>query len=221
MHVQLMYYSQCGEDQFLNENIFKNKRNGVFLEMGALDGVLYSNTKFFEDSLDWTGILVEPNPVQFELLEENRPKCKCYKNIVSDIEEEIDFRYFLYGHAAVSGVKDSIAESHKRAWFDNPELSSLPQTIKKMKPRTLTDIIKDSGVSHINFFSLDVEGHELNVLKSYDFSVAIDIILIETMAEKVKENYECAEILIRKGYRKVGNVGCNDVYRHRHVNDIR
>jgi FkbM family methyltransferase len=185
--------------------------------MGALDGVLYSNTKFFEDSLGWTGILVEPNPVQFEILKENRPKCKLYNNVVSDIEEEIYFRYFLYGHAAVSGVQDSIAESHKRAWFDNPELSSLSQTVKKMKPKTLTDIVKDSGVSHINFFSLDVEGHELNVLKSYDFSVPIDVILIETISEKVKENYECAEILIRKGYRRLGTIGGNDVYKHKHV----
>jgi FkbM family methyltransferase len=210
-------YSQCGEDQILNDNIFKNKRNGIFLEMGALDGVLYSNTKFFEDSLGWTGILIEPNPVQFELLKKNRPNCKLYNNLVSDIDDELDFRYFLDGHAAVSGVKDSLAESHKKAWFDNPEFGCLPQAIQKMKPRTLTDIIKDSGVSHIDFFSLDVEGHELNVLKSYDFSVPIDIILIETIDEKKTENYQCAEILIRKGFRKIGNIGCNDVYRHRHV----
>ena len=44
-----MYYSQCQEDIYLNENIFKNKKNGVYIELGALDGILYSNTKFFED----------------------------------------------------------------------------------------------------------------------------------------------------------------------------
>jgi hypothetical protein len=47
-----MYYSQCQEDCFLNENIFKNKSQGVYIELGALDGVRYSNTKFFEDSLN-------------------------------------------------------------------------------------------------------------------------------------------------------------------------
>ena len=46
-----MCYSQCNEDIFLNHNFFKNKRNGVYIELGALDGVLYSNTKFFEDTL--------------------------------------------------------------------------------------------------------------------------------------------------------------------------
>jgi hypothetical protein len=35
-----MYYSQCQEDIFLNQYIFKNKQNGVYIELGALDGVL-------------------------------------------------------------------------------------------------------------------------------------------------------------------------------------
>ena len=68
-----MYYSQVQEDIFLNENIFKNKKNGVYIELGALDGVLYSNTKFFEDSLNWKGILIEPHPEKFKLLQQNRP----------------------------------------------------------------------------------------------------------------------------------------------------
>jgi hypothetical protein len=53
-----MYYSQCEEDIFLNKNYFKNKKNGTYIELGALDGVLFSNTKFFEDTLNWTGILI-------------------------------------------------------------------------------------------------------------------------------------------------------------------
>jgi len=44
-----MYYSQCEEDLFLNNTFFKNKTKGIYIELGALDGVLYSNTKFFED----------------------------------------------------------------------------------------------------------------------------------------------------------------------------
>ena len=67
--IKIMYYSQCQEDIFLNENIFKNKKNGVYIELGALDGVLYSNTKFYEDSINWKGILIEPHPEKFKLLQ--------------------------------------------------------------------------------------------------------------------------------------------------------
>jgi hypothetical protein len=61
-----MYYSQAGEDEFLNSNYFKNKRDGIYIELGALDGTLYSNTKFFEDQLGWKGILIEPHPYKFQ-----------------------------------------------------------------------------------------------------------------------------------------------------------
>ena len=47
--------------------------NGIFVEMGALDGVLFSNTKFFEDARNWRGLLIEPNSVEFEKLSVNRP----------------------------------------------------------------------------------------------------------------------------------------------------
>ncbi len=60
-----MYFSQSGEDEFLNNNYFLNKKDGIYIELGALDGVLYSNTKFFEDNLNWKGILIEPHPYKF------------------------------------------------------------------------------------------------------------------------------------------------------------
>ena len=43
-----MFYSQAEEDEFLNTNFFKNKKNGIYIELGALDGILYSNTKFLK-----------------------------------------------------------------------------------------------------------------------------------------------------------------------------
>ena len=46
-----MYYSQSREDEILNDNYFHNKRKGSYIEFRALNGVLYSNTKFFQDKL--------------------------------------------------------------------------------------------------------------------------------------------------------------------------
>lgn len=196
----MTYYSQCGEDEYLNNKYFKNMPRGIFLEMGALDGVTYSNTKFYEDTLGWTGILIEPNPIQFGHLTRNRPRCKLYESLVSDIPGEVEFRYFLHGMAAVSGVKDTLPPKHVTAWFDNEICKHEPQTCRTMKTRTLSDIVKDSGVDHIDFFSLDVEGHELNVIKSFDFSVPIGLLLMEINGDKMKEIEECEEILFRNGF---------------------
>jgi hypothetical protein len=51
--------------------------NGFYIEAGAYDGVLQSNTKFIEEELNWTGILIEPSPKVFLELEKN--KCTCCK----------------------------------------------------------------------------------------------------------------------------------------------
>lgn len=187
-------------------------RDGIFLEMGAIDGVLYSNTKFFQDTLGWNGILIEPNPVQFGKLLYNRPLCKNYEAVVSDIPEEVEFRYFLENMSAISGVKDTLPPAFLPAWFDNPEYSQFQQSTKKIKTCTLTDIIKDSKVDHIDFFSLDVEGHELHVLKSFDFSVPIGLILIENNSEKQNEMAECDSILETKGYTCVDEFAGSKIY---------
>ena len=64
----MTFYSQSSEDKILYEKYFKNyslEGQKYYFEMGAMDGVCYSNTKFYEDTLKWTGILVEPNPHQY------------------------------------------------------------------------------------------------------------------------------------------------------------
>lgn len=208
----MTYYSQCGEDEYLNTKYFKNMQNGIFLEMGALDGVTHSNTKFFEDTLGWTGILIEPNPVQFEKLVKNRPKCKLYEALVSNIPGEVEFRYFLDELSAVSGVKDTLPPKFLTAWFDNDLFQHNPQASVKMQTRTLTDIVRDSGVDHIDFLSLDVEGHELHVIKSFDFSVPIGLMLIEWNPEKDVELQECDSILRQRGYKCVDEHQASRIY---------
>ena len=49
--------------------------------------------------------------------------------------------------------------------------------------------------------SLDVEGHEYEVLLSWDFSIPIDVIIIETLGQSQTEKDElCRDILIKNGY---------------------
>ena len=54
------YLARSGQDKYLNEEIFKEKRKGIFIDLGAYDGVESSNTLFFEESMELTGICVEP-----------------------------------------------------------------------------------------------------------------------------------------------------------------
>ena len=209
-----MYYSQCQEDIFVNENIFKSKKDGVYIELGALDGVLYSNTKFFEDSLGWKGILIEPHPEKFKLLQINRPNNFLFNNLVSCHTEPLEFRYFVDCHAAVSGVESTLSQHHFDTYFDsnNEWNKSLPQNKIFITPTTLTAIVKETNITHIDLLSLDVEGHEYEVLKSWNFSIPIDIILIETLGVQPEKDELCREILIKNNYKFITKCQHNEIF---------
>ena len=69
----MKFYSQSGQDKFCYENFFKNKKEGVFVEIGCLNGIKFSNTFVFE-KMGWKGICVEASPSNFELLKNNSNK---------------------------------------------------------------------------------------------------------------------------------------------------
>lgn len=64
--------SQHGEDLVLLQ-WFNGICGGKYLEMGALDGVTYSNSFVFEAALEWDGLLIEITPPSLKKLQSNRP----------------------------------------------------------------------------------------------------------------------------------------------------
>ena len=76
-----MSNSQLGQDlQVLK--YYSNKRNGFFVEIGASDGIHFSNTYLLESKYNWKGICVEPLPDKFLNLCSNRPNSYCCNNAV-------------------------------------------------------------------------------------------------------------------------------------------
>ena len=73
-----MFKSQYGQDQFV-DTWCNSREGGVFVDVGAHDGVTLSNTWFFENVRKWTGLCIEPIPEIFNQLKENRPLCKLFQ----------------------------------------------------------------------------------------------------------------------------------------------
>lgn len=206
------YYSQCLEDEFINKTYFKNKKEGIYLELGALDGILYSNTKYFEEQHNWSGILIEPHPLKFKLLQNNRPNNFLFNDLISNISEPIEFLYFTDHLTQVSGVVNSLSQHHYDAYFNNDKFLYIPQSKVFMKPKTLSEIINNTGIKHIDFLSLDVEGHEYEVLMSYNFDIKIDVILIEMLGVQPDKDDLCRQILTKNGYIFHQKFAHNEIY---------
>ena len=112
-----IFYSQCGEDLEIYVNFihpfldFYRKNKGFYVEIGAGDGVKYSNTKFYQEILDFTGILVEPAPNTFELLKKTRPGNLLYDCAITSSQSEVDFLIRdTHDDGFVSGIPDLMEE---------------------------------------------------------------------------------------------------------------
>lgn len=125
------------------------------LELGACDGLLYSNTLFFEIYLGFKGILIEPVKEFYDKLIKNRPNSICYNNVISSSEKDVE----ILVNGAVSGIKQNMTDDFINKWHSK-------KNIRKIKTKTLSNIFKEKNIKYIDFFSLDVEGGELDVLNT-------------------------------------------------------
>lgn len=209
------FYSQHGEDKHMYEKYLRDLKikNPIYLELGAMDGINYSNTYFFEKYLDWHGILIEPHPINFNELTINRPENKLFNNIISNSKYPIKYLYYEQKSlSAVAGIKETIPDVNMETYYLNnhPWYDEQRKTLKEieMVPMTLSDIIKESQYDHIDFFSLDVEGHEYQVLDSFDWSIPINIFLIENNPDLFK----IKNLLESKNYIFIENIAHNSLW---------
>jgi FkbM family methyltransferase len=204
-HKPGVYWGQKGEDRHIHKTYFPTLQNGTFLEMGALDGITYSNTKFFEDTLNWSGVLIEPIPSKFAALRSNRPRCSLFQCAVSTKEGAVD----IYEHGAVSSVRENTTEAFYNAWHREKNIQ-----IIQVPARRLDSILHEAGVKKIDFWSLDVEGSELDALQTMDWSIPVRLICIEKQTNEKKET--CESILIANGFTKSEDFEHNEIWIGRH-----
>ena len=171
------------------------------VEVGALDGITYSNTLMFENEFGLRCLLIEPDPVNFRKLEKNRIKSVCVECAIAPTSGE---ELFLGGGNAVGGIKNTVSERHKDRFKE-----SLTNEFK-VKTNPLSKITKELGIQNIYLLSIDCEGGDLGVIKSIDFdSVDIEIIIVET-----GENEESiSQFLTSKGFIQDRKLFGNQIWR--------
>lgn len=141
------YFGQWGEDRWITENLTVPQR-GVFVDIGAGNGVHGSNSRFFEDN-SWTGLCIDPDPRNSEALA--RRRCRVQVCAVASRP----------GHRAFS-MYDA-----KPSW-SGLGYRGAGYTTVHVDCRTLEDLLIDASIGRIDLLSIDVEGDELDVWSSFD-----------------------------------------------------
>jgi len=173
------YYSQGGQDRYVNERFFHDMKRGVFVDIGAYDGVHISNTFFFEEELDWTGLCVEPIPEIFERLKRNRT-CDCVQGCVSDLKGERPFLRVRGYPEMLSGLVEKYDPAHLKRIYEDISRNGgdLEEILVPCYP--FNELLDAHGIRRVNYLSIDTEGGEFDILASIDFDrFQIDVITVE------------------------------------------
>jgi FkbM family methyltransferase len=194
-------YSQNGEDQAL-ARIFGD-RPGVCVEVGAHDGVTLSNTYYFE-RLGWRCVLVEPNPTLCKKIRTRRGE----RTILFECAaSSADGTATLKMGSGADDVFSSI-EAFEGVATDRRFVGI------KVKTRTLDSMLEETGVSSIDFMSIDVEGHEMSALSGLDLPRWNPRIVLVEDIKDLKDDAVCKH-MAKAGYVRFYRTGANDWYTRR------
>jgi FkbM family methyltransferase len=150
-------------------------RNGFYVELGANDGALASNSYFFELKKGWKGVLIEPAPnLYLSCLKRRGENNHVFCNACVPFEYSEEFVRMRYSDSMTisDNLELDIGEHEAFIKSGDPFLPKDEKTfLFGAKSATLTNLLIDaSAPSLIDFLSLDVEGAELDVLKGVDFN---------------------------------------------------
>jgi hypothetical protein len=202
--------SQYGQDYFVLE-VLGSMRGGFFLDSGAADGLRASNTHLLETSFAWNGICIEPNDTLFAALVRNR-RCRCLNCCIYDREGNVDF---LERASMLGGILNEYHPAHlqfAKSTYGVPEdASGRPTTVHKAA-RTVRSVLRECAAPPvIDYWSLDTEGSEFAILKSFPFDeYSFRVLTVEANRLPVRD--QIRKFLEARGYRRMKTLEIDDCY---------
>ncbi|XP_065351453.1 uncharacterized protein LOC135946905 isoform X1 [Cloeon dipterum] len=168
--------------------------HGFFVECGALDGETRSNSLYFERFLEWEGLLVEADPLNFEQVIQKRRKAWLAPTCLS-LERRPQLVNFMQAKNVGKILGKNVEFNGK-----STEVLCIP----------ITTLLLALNKKRIDYFSLDVEGNELEVLRTIDFD-QFDIRTLSVEFKHVKAGKDMVQrFMNEKGYEVHSTVTRSD-----------
>jgi len=185
---------------YIYEKYLKYIKNGTYIECGAFNGINESNTLKLERIGKWKGILIEANPNAYkELIKCRHAGFAANCALVShDYKKKYIEGFFNANILAISPNRRVTPNTPEQKEYEDMLGGQIKTNFKYDKERfpndkkmievaakTLDAIFEESGFTKADFFSLDVEGYEMEVLKGWTpKKYPIEHLLIENSNEK-------------------------------------
>ena len=215
------YYSFSGVDVVL-ENIFKNQHKGIYIDVGCQHPIKNNNTYLLYKK-GWEGINVDLDKDNIELFNASRSNDHNFNIALSSEVKEVDL-YFYHKKSPINTIDKKTSE------FQKAKVSS----VKKIKTDTLNNIVLNTKYKDCSFdlLSIDVEGHEMEVLKGFDLvKFSPNVIVVEYLDLNISKleiknlniedmlNTEIYKYLVSKNYILVNSIYSDLVFVNKKFRD--
>jgi hypothetical protein len=161
-------YANFWQDIFLYTHFFNQPipvEDGFYVEIGGQDGVSSSNTLFFEQHLNWKGILIEPSACGRCILPLVRPRDRIINAGACNTHSRI--------------AAPNLTDTRGRGFCHAPRDACVPQ--KFSSPCLPLHELLRPLPPHIDLFSIDVEANVMQLLETIPWEeVTIDVLIVET-----------------------------------------
>jgi FkbM family methyltransferase len=212
---QNLTYSQCGEDVIISF-LFANygKTQIKYLDIGTNDPIVFNNTyKFYLNGS--YGVCVEANATLIPVIKSVRPKDTIINAGVSANGDGMAEFYMFKDEAAGLNTLDK----ENAEYIENLGNYKI-RRIEKISLVTINDLIKNNFTNYPDFLSIDIEGSELDVLKTLDFDTCpIPIICVETCLYSTnhifQKNSAIIDFMLTKNYEVYADTYVNTIFVHK------
>lgn len=184
------------------------KKNGIYIECGASDGITYSNSFLLEQKYGWTGLLVEPIQDQFDALVRYRKNSICAKYILTSSEDS-GKKINIVNAGPESIIIDeqienlSMTNTERMSLLDSQKMIKGEESVKSI---SISELLDKYNIKEVDIFFLDVEGSEISVLNGLDTKKhKIKNIVVETGSIDSFKDY-----MYTIGFDKCENIARND-----------
>lgn len=208
-------YSQEGEDLIL-ARIFDKKKRGFYLDVGAYHPISYSNTYYFYER-GWNGINIDATPGSMDLFNKLRPTDINIEAMIFDSCKKLDFN--LHNAPGLNNI-DLCKDNVDYRTFEENGFKVLNKV--SIQAQSLSDILKSrlKPGQQIDFMDVDVEGAELNVLKSFDWdNLRPNVVLVEDNSSW-GEDSEIVSFLKTKDYVIYAKTPRTIIFKHKFFDDM-
>ncbi len=199
----MISYSQNQEDVLL-ARLFQNKKEGTYIDVGAMDPVIGSVTKYFYD-LGWHGINIEPDKRFHHKLVADRPRDVNLDIAVGDHNGFAAF--FIFPNPGLSTFDTEFLSFYEKLGLSCTETS--------VQIRTLTQLCDEHDIKTLDFLKIDAEGWEKRVLAGMDFQRLRPVVLVVESTKPFSHDslaHLWEPILTEAGYEYVYSDGINRFY---------